>query len=80
MTPDPPANLKPQRHWYQYSLRTLMIVVTLFAVVCSWFAVKMQQARRQREAVEELLKFDGYVGYDYPFCYNVLIMEIDSTV
>jgi hypothetical protein len=26
--------------WYQLSLRSLIIVVTLFAVLCSWFAVK----------------------------------------
>jgi len=42
-----------------------MICVTLFAVACSWFAVKMQQARRQREAVEALITMGGYVGYDY---------------
>jgi hypothetical protein len=65
MTSDQPSNPKPFRHWYQYSLRTLMIVVTLFAVACSWFAVKMKQARRQREAVEAILKSGGTVAYDY---------------
>jgi Leucine-rich repeat (LRR) protein len=39
--------------------------VTLFAVACSWFAVKMQQARRQREAVEAIRKIGGFVVYDY---------------
>jgi hypothetical protein len=34
-----PANPKPKRRWYQYSLRTLLICVTLFAVACSWFAI-----------------------------------------
>ena len=48
------SDLKTQRRWFQYSLRTLLIVVTLFAVLCSWFAVKMQQAKRQREAVVAL--------------------------
>ena len=52
MTADEPAKPKSKRRWHQYSLRTLLILVTLFAVACSWFAVKMQQARRQREAVE----------------------------
>lgn len=56
---------KIQRRWYQYSLRTLMIVVTLFAVACSWLAVKMQQAKRQREAVETIEKLGGMVCYDY---------------
>ena len=30
---DPP---KRQRRWFQFSLRTLMIVVTLLAVVCAY--------------------------------------------
>jgi hypothetical protein len=54
-----------KRSWFQFSLRTLMIFVTLFAVACSWFAVKMQQARRQREAVEAIVKLGGKVMYDY---------------
>jgi hypothetical protein len=31
--------VKRKLRWYQYSLRTLLIVVTLFAVACSWSAV-----------------------------------------
>ena len=45
-----------------------MIFVTLFAVLCSWFAVKMQQAKRQREAVETLMRLKAAmcnVQYDY---------------
>jgi hypothetical protein len=42
--------------------------------------VKLQQAKRQREAVEALLQLGGYVGYDHPFWYNVVIMETDSTL
>jgi hypothetical protein len=49
-----PASPKPKLRWYQFSLRMLLIVVTLFAVAFSWFAVKMGQARRQREAVEAI--------------------------
>jgi hypothetical protein len=51
MTNNQLTSPKPTCRWFQYSLRTLMIIVTLFAIACSWFAVKMQQARRQREAV-----------------------------
>lgn len=53
--------------WYQYSLRTLLISVTLFAIACSWFTVKMQQARKQREAVDALLKINCKIYYDFVF-------------
>jgi hypothetical protein len=65
MTTDQLTSPKQKLRWLQYSLRTLMIVVTLFAVACSWFAVKMQQAKRQREAVEAIEKLGGRISYDY---------------
>lgn len=62
------AEPKHKLRWYQYSLRTLLICVTLFAFACSWFAVKMRQAKRQQEAVETLTKCRYNIGYDgvYP--------------
>jgi hypothetical protein len=56
---------KPKRRWYQYSLRTLFVVVTLCALACSWFVVKMRQAERQHEAVESIEELGGRVFYDY---------------
>jgi hypothetical protein len=53
--------------FFQYSLRTLMIFVTIFAVACSWFAVKMGQATRQKEAVKAFKKLGGDIAYDYQF-------------
>jgi Leucine-rich repeat (LRR) protein len=61
----PPSTPKRKLRWYQFSLRTLLIFVTLFGIVCSWFAVKMRQAKRQREAVEAIIKNRGEVRYDY---------------
>jgi hypothetical protein len=61
---DQPAEPKSKRRWFQYSLRTLLIFVTLCAVACSWFGIKLQQARKQRHAVEELKKFGYHVVYD----------------
>ena len=42
-----------------------MIVVTLFALACSWFAVKLGQAKRQKYAAQAIMKLGGFVGYEY---------------
>ncbi len=51
--------------WYQYSLRSLMIVVTLACIAMSWVAAKMKQARERKAAVERILNDGGRVIYDY---------------
>ena len=66
---------KPKRRWFQFRLRTLMVFVTLCAVVCSWFAVKMQQARRQREAVEAIQNAGGTARYYYEVGPDGLFMD-----
>jgi len=54
---------KPKLRWYQFSLRTLLILVTLAAVVCSWYAVEMQQAAKRRAAIDKIEKLGGSVKY-----------------
>ena len=58
---------RPRRRWYQFRLLTLLLFVVLVSVGMSWFAVKMHQARRQRNAVEAIEKSGGFVMYDYEF-------------
>lgn len=63
-----PAHAHPQtgnRRWFQYSLRTLLVLVTAFAVACSWFACRLKRAERQKNAVESLTKSGARVFYDY---------------
>jgi Leucine-rich repeat (LRR) protein len=60
-TPSP----KPKRRWFQFSLRTLLVFVLLVSIGLSWFGVKMQKARRQKEAVKAIEKAGGEVLYDY---------------
>jgi hypothetical protein len=60
-----PAQPKPRRRWFQYSLRTLFLLTLLASIGLSWFTVRMQRARRQKEAVEEIQRLDGAVQYDY---------------
>ena len=84
-----------KRRRYQYSLRTLMIFVTLCVISCSWFAVKMQQAKKQREMIETIEK-EGHLLADYDessspflrlfaylfgkdFCYGINNIYVDDT-
>ena len=49
--------------WFQFSLRTLLVFVTLCVLACSWLAVKMERARKQRAIVDEIRKLGGQVEY-----------------
>ena len=50
------------RHWFRFGLRTLLIALS---VLCVWLGFKVNAARRQREAVQAILKAGGTVAYDY---------------
>jgi hypothetical protein len=50
--------------WYQYSLRSLLVLVTLCALPCSWLGIKVQQAKRQHGAVRAIEELGGAVSYD----------------
>jgi hypothetical protein len=56
---------KPRRRKFQYSLRSLCLVMLLACIGMSWVSVKMQQARKQKEVVEEITGLGGAVTYDY---------------
>ena len=55
---------KPRRRRFQYSLRTLLIVMLLVGSGLGWFSHKLQQARRQRVAVTGITNLSGVVGFD----------------
>ncbi len=50
---------------FQFSMRSLLVLVVAVALPCSWLAVEMKEAREQREAVEAITKATGAVIYDY---------------
>jgi hypothetical protein len=56
---------KPKLRWYQFSLRTLLVFVTLCAIPCSWYAVKKRQAKHGREAAA-VEKLGGRIGWTEP--------------
>jgi hypothetical protein len=39
---------------FQFSIRSLLMLVVIVAVPCSWMATEMREARKQRNAVEEI--------------------------
>jgi Leucine-rich repeat (LRR) protein len=59
------AEPKRKRRWFQFSLRTLMILTLIVAIPCAWLGRKIEQKRREREAVAAIMKAGGIVVYDY---------------
>jgi hypothetical protein len=54
--------MKPARRWFQYSLRSFLILLTALAV---WLGVVVNRAREQREAVKAIDAEGGWVRYDW---------------
>jgi len=61
MTDQTPA----RRRWFQFRLRTLLVAVLVFSLPLSWFASRMERARRQKEAVEAIERLGGAVFYPW---------------
>jgi hypothetical protein len=53
---------KRKRRWFQFSLRSLLIVMLLVGIYLRWTVVKVE---RQSEAVKAILDDGGSVTYDY---------------
>ncbi len=52
----------PRRRFFRYSLRTLLLVVTVF---CIWMGITVKRARDQERAVATIEDVGGSVLYDY---------------
>ena len=63
MSPDSTIAAPPKRRWYQYSLRTLFVFVTVCCVVCA-LGIKLNEARKQRDIVAAIERMWGEVDYD----------------
>ena len=50
---------------FQFSIRSLLLLVVAVAVPFSWLAVEIQQAKREREAVVGIEELGGHVTYDW---------------
>ena len=50
---------------FQFSIRSLLLLTLAVAIPCSWLAVELKWARKQKEMVEAVVKATGTVGYDF---------------
>ena len=50
---------------FQFSIRSLLVLVVVVALPCSWMAVEMKRARRQVETVSAIEAIGGGVNYDF---------------
>ncbi len=55
----------PKLRWYQYRLRSLLLLMLAVSLVMSAYATLRKAARAQRASVEAVLKLGGKVTYDY---------------
>lgn len=60
-------NAKTKRRWLRYSLRTLLVLVTIACVGFGWLGMKVRAKQREREVIETIEKLGYYVKYDYEF-------------
>ncbi len=55
------------RRRFQFSILSLLLLVVVVAIPCSWLATETKQARKQQEAVKGIRKAGGTLSYDYEF-------------
>jgi Leucine-rich repeat (LRR) protein len=53
-----------RRRWFRISLRTVLILLTL---LCIWLGVKVNQARRQKEAIAALKSIGALIGFHHHY-------------
>jgi Leucine-rich repeat (LRR) protein len=66
---DMPSEKKPsRRRWrFQFSLRSLLIFVSVVGVLCGYLGIFIQNVQKQRKAVKSIQRLGGQVHYDYEY-------------
>ena len=54
-----------KRRWFQFSLRTLILLMLVVGGGCGWLARWVEQGRRQEAAVAELAKLGAIITYEF---------------
>jgi hypothetical protein len=73
--PTKPA--RPPRRWLRFSLRTFLLLVT---VLCIWLGLKVNEALRQKRAVEALEALGAQIAYAHQRVKNGFDTKIDLNV
>jgi hypothetical protein len=55
---------KRRRRFWQFSLRTLLVLITVFSL---WLGLWVKDARRKKEALDAVLQMRGFVEYAHQF-------------
>ena len=63
----PMPSIRPRRRWFQFSVRSLFLLTLLVALGLGWFMTEFRRAKRQTEAVAEIIGSGGTVDYDWAF-------------
>jgi hypothetical protein len=58
---------KRKRCWFQFSLRSLMILTLMGAVASAWVARSMERKRKERDTVAAISKYGGRAFYYWQF-------------
>ncbi|MGO9111573.1 MAG: leucine-rich repeat domain-containing protein [Thermoguttaceae bacterium] len=53
------------RRRFQFSVRSLLVLVVVVAMPCSWIAVEIRATKKEREAIEAVRKAENWVFYDF---------------
>ena len=59
--------MKSELQWFRYHRCSLLLLTFVTTIACGSFALRLQTARRQREAVAAILKTGGDVAYSCDF-------------
>ena len=60
------SSQSPRRRWFNYTLLSLLGAVAARAFPCGWLVIKMQQVKRERQAVAAIEEFNVQVEWSEP--------------
>jgi hypothetical protein len=53
------------RRWFQFRLRSALVLTLIVAIPCAWFGRRIERKRKERNAAEKIVRLGGVVEYDY---------------